>query len=148
MAKRFLVIGLGRYGMALASSLAEQGAEVIAADRDLTLVEELRDRVSLAVELDATDPRTLRSLEAERVEAAIVAIGEDFEAAVLTIAALKEVGVKRIIARARQPREARILSVIGANEVILIEPEMGRTVGQRLIAGQAASGEPLPKPHA
>lgn len=145
MTKRYLVIGLGRYGMALASSLAEQGAEVIAADRDLTLVEELRDRVSLAVELDATDPRSLRSLEAERVEAAIVAIGEDFESAVLTIAALKEVGVKRIVARARQPREARILSVIGANEVILIEPEMGRMVGQRLMAGQAASGEPVPK---
>jgi trk system potassium uptake protein TrkA len=132
MAKRILVIGLGRFGAALAEELSKQGIDVIAADRQMKSVDSVKDSVTLAVELDTTDPRALESVEATACDAAIVAIGEDFESAILSVAALKEIGVKHIIARARSEREGRVFSAVGAHEVILIEPEMGRALARRL----------------
>jgi trk system potassium uptake protein len=132
VAKRFLVIGLGRFGMSLAETLAGRGYEVVAIDRRMVNIDKVKDRVAYAVELDSTDPAALRSIDAARCEAAIVAIGEGFEAAVLTIAALKECAVPRIIARARTDREARILSAVGATQVIEIEIAMGRQFGASL----------------
>lgn len=142
---RYLIIGLGRFGAALAESLAEQGAEVIAVDRDMAMVDAVKQRVAYAIELDATDPQALLSVDPLKCKAVIVAIGENFEATVLTLAALKEVGVRDIIARARSAREARILQAVGATEIIELEAEMGRTFGRRLsgkaevpaIAGEA-----------
>ncbi len=141
---RYLIIGLGRFGAALAESLAEQGAEVIAVDRDMAMVDAVKQRVAYALELDATDPQALLSVDPLKCRAAIVAIGENFEATVLTLAALKEVGVRDIIARSRSARESRILQAVGATEVIELEAEMGRTFGRRLIrpdAQQLAVGE-------
>jgi len=142
MPKRYLVIGLGRFGSAVAEALAQHGAEVVAVDNDMANVEAVKDRVTFAIELDATDPMALRSIEATNCNGAIVAIGENFEANVLTVAALKEVGVQNIIGRARSPRHARILAAVGANRVIELEAEMGRAVGRNLaqdadIAGRA-----------
>jgi trk system potassium uptake protein TrkA len=129
---RYLIIGLGRFGAALAESLAEQGAEVIAVDRDMAMVDAVKSKVAYAIELDATDPQALLSIDPLKCRAAIVAIGENFEATVLTLAALKEVGVRDIIARSRSARESRILQAVGATEVIELEYEMGRTFGNRL----------------
>jgi trk system potassium uptake protein TrkA len=88
--------------------------------------------VAFALELDATDPLALQSVEPLRCTAVIVAIGENFEATVLTMAALREIGVRNIIARARSSREARILQAVGASEIIELETEMGRMFGRRL----------------
>lgn len=134
---RYLIIGLGRFGAALAASLAEQGAEVIAVDRDMAMVDAVKQRVAYALELDATDPQALLSVDPLKCRAAIVAIGENFEATVLTLAALKEVGVRDIIARSRSARESRILQAVGATEVIELEAEMGRTFGRRLSRPEA-----------
>ena len=132
---RYLIIGLGRFGAALAESLAEQGAEVIAVDRDMAMVDAVKQKVAYAIELDASDPQALLSVEPVRCRAAIVAIGENFEATVMTIAALKEVGVRDIVARSRSARESRILQAVGATQVIELEVEMGRTFGRRLFGG-------------
>lgn len=129
---RYLIIGLGRFGAALAESLGEQGAEVIAVDNNMAMVEAVKRKVAYAIELDATDPAALQSVDPLRCKAAIVAIGENFEATVLTLAALREVGVREIIARARTAREARILQAVGATEIIELETEMGRMFGRRL----------------
>jgi trk system potassium uptake protein TrkA len=137
MAERFLVVGLGRFGSALVEALAAGRREVVAVDSDMRVVGEIKDRVSYAAQLDATDPEALRSIEAERCQVAVVAIGEDFEAGALTVAALKEIGVPRIIARARSARHARILVSAGATETVEIETEMGRRLG-----GQLAGNEP------
>lgn len=134
---RYLIIGLGRFGAALAESLAEQGAEVIAVDRDMAMVDAVKQRVAYALELDATDPQALLSVDPLKCRAAIVAIGENFEATVLTLAALKEVGVRDIIARSRSARESRILQAVGATEIIELEAEMGRTFGRRLTHPEA-----------
>lgn len=139
---RYLIIGLGRFGAALAESLAEQGAEVIAVDRDMAMVDAVKQKVAYALELDASDPQALLSVDPLKCKAAIVAIGENFEATVLTLAALKEVGVRDIVARSRSARESRILQAVGATEVIELEAEMGRTFGRRL-AGRR-DGQALP----
>jgi trk system potassium uptake protein TrkA len=82
--------------------------------------------------MDASDPEALRSVDAATCHAAIVAIGEDFEASVLVVTALKEAGVKRVIGRARTPRQARILAAVGAAQVLELEAEMGRRLGLSL----------------
>ncbi|MEO1129681.1 MAG: NAD(P)-binding protein, partial [Planctomycetota bacterium] len=82
--ERFAVIGLGRFGTRLAKNLAASGAEVIAIDRDRLIVEELRDQVTLAIALDATDEQALRIQGVDQVDCAIVGIGNNFEANALT----------------------------------------------------------------
>lgn len=135
MSNRILVVGLGRFGTALASGLAERGCEVLGVDRVMAPVEALKDVIAHAVELDSTDPAALHSVEAGKCRVAVVAIGEEFEMAVLCVAALKEVGVPRILARARNPRQARILRAVGADETIEVETEIGRRIAEALAKG-------------
>ncbi len=132
MAPRTLVVGLGRFGSALALGLAERGCPVMAVDMRMEQVESLKDRLAYAVEVDATDVEALRSIDAQSCAAAVVAVGEDFESAVLAVAALKELGIARVIARARDSRQARILRAVGASEVIEVETEVGRRLAEQL----------------
>jgi trk system potassium uptake protein TrkA len=130
--QQFAVIGLGRFGEHLARMLTRAGAEVIGIDRDPKVVERLRDEVALAVTLDATDVHALASQGVKDVDAAIVGVGEEFESAALTVAALKELGVRRIIARAMTVTQAKILSSVGANETAQAECESANRWAQRL----------------
>ncbi len=130
--KRFLVIGLGRFGMSLAKTLSSVGEEVIAVDASMAQVEEVKERVPHAVQLDSTDPDALKAIGAERVDAAIVAIGENLEASVVTTVILKEMGIKEIIVRAYSDREKKILELIGATRVIFVEDEMGRRLAKAI----------------
>ncbi len=132
MAPRTLVVGLGRFGSALALGLAERGCPVIAVDLRMESIEAVKEKLAYAVELDATDVDALRSIDAAACSAAVVAVGEDFESAVLAVAALKEVGIARVIARARDQRQARILRAVGASEVIEVETEVGRRLAEQL----------------
>ncbi|MBS1271425.1 MAG: Ktr system potassium uptake protein A [Candidatus Marinimicrobia bacterium] len=130
---KFVVIGLGVFGRQVALSLAQEGAEVIAVDSDMERVEEIHDYIAYAVRLDSTDPSALRSLGLQDMEAGIVAIGEDFEANLLTAAYLKQLGVKKVITRASNPIHRRILEQIGADEIISPEDEVGRKTAHRLL---------------
>jgi len=132
--KHFLVVGLGRFGRAVAEGLAEAGGDVIAIDTDMALVEAVRDRVSVAAQVDSVEPEALRALNATEVDAAVVAIGEDFAAEVLTIAILKELGIETIVARATTERERRILELVGATRVISVEAETGQRLARSLVA--------------
>jgi trk system potassium uptake protein TrkA len=132
MAPRTLVVGLGRFGSALAIGLAERGCPVMAVDLRMESIEAVKEKLAYAVELDATDVDALRSIDAAACSAAVVAVGEDFESAVLAVAALKEVGIARVIARARDHRQARILRAVGASEVIEVETEVGRRLAEQL----------------
>ncbi len=139
MAKRILVVGLGRFGSALAESLSQHGCEVMAVDTNMACVEAIKDRVTWAMQLDAGDPIALRSIDAQTCAVAVVAIGEAFEPSALAVAALKEVGVPMIVARATTPRHARILQGVGAHRVVELEAEMGRAVGRNLALEQDAA---------
>lgn len=120
---KFAVIGLGRFGQRLARALTAAEAEVIAVDRDATLVEQIRDEVTLAVRLDGTDEEALKAQGIHKMDVVIVGIGEDFESSALTVATLKGLGARRIVARAETEVQAKILTRVGADEIASPERE-------------------------
>ncbi len=131
--QRVAVVGLGRFGMALARRLTIHGAEVIAIDSDQQLVDEIASDVAIAVRLDSTDAAALRSQEVDRVDCVVVAIGENFEAALLTtVICKKNLEVSRVICRAQTKFHAEIFTQIGADEVIQPEQHAGDMLGRRL----------------
>jgi trk system potassium uptake protein len=130
-----VVIGLGRFGSAVALSLAQLGHQVLAIEEDAGKVQFYSDRLSHVVQADATDPHALRRLGVDSFNHAIVAIGTDLEASVLTVLALSEVGVADIWAKALQDRHGRILERTGAHHVIYPEAAMGQRVAH-LITGK------------
>lgn len=140
---RFAIIGLGRFGMSLATNLAAGGAEVLAIDADRRVVENIKDEVTLAVTLDATDEHALRSLGLEKVDAAIVCIGESFETNQLATLLLKNLGVKRVIAKATTAMQRHILQLIGADQVVSPEEEMGAKLAKHLLVPLALDMIPL-----
>jgi trk system potassium uptake protein TrkA len=130
----YAVIGLGRFGMRLATLLSDSGAEVIAIDRHVGLVEQARDLVTRAVALDATDEQALRAQGIDKVDCAIVGIGTAFEAAVLTTVLLKQIGVPRVVARATSTVRAKILAKVGAGDIVNPEREAAERWLSRLMA--------------
>ena len=130
--KKAAVIGLGRFGHKVACALNDSSVEVIAIDRSPKLVESIRDLVTLAVCLDSTDEEALKAQGVDQVDAVIVGIGEHFEAAALTVALLKSLAVKHIIARAKSDIQAKILRKVGADEIVNPEGESALRWAHRL----------------
>lgn len=130
--KRFAVIGLGRFGMDLTMELASEKAEIIAIDRDEELVNEIKNFVSVAVALDATKSAALREHGLDEVDVAVVSIGDNFEANILTALLLKDIGVPTVIARARTKTQAKILRHLGMDEVLNPEEEAAHRLAKRL----------------
>jgi len=133
---RIAVIGLGRFGSQLALGLAKAGAEVIAIDKNHKLVEQISQEVAVAVRLDSTDEDALREQRIDKVDVAVVGIGDDFEANILTTVTLKSLGVKCICARAEEKTHGKILKRIGADEIIIPEDESAQRWSFRLLAPQ------------
>ncbi len=133
MKSRFVVIGLGRFGSAVAKTLAEKGAEVMAIDQNEEAVSLLADHVALAVTMDAADIKALRSHNIDEMDAAIVAIGTSFESELLVIVNLMDLGVPRIIARAMTQTQRAILEKIGIKEIVSPETEVGVNLAERLM---------------
>ncbi|MEP7160406.1 MAG: TrkA family potassium uptake protein [Dermatophilaceae bacterium] len=127
-----LVVGLGRFGSALAETLVAMGREVLGVDENADLVQRWAPFLTHVVQADTTDEEALRQLGAAEFDRAIVAIGTDIEASVLTVLALHEIGVKEIWAKAISVKHGKILTGIGAAHVIYPEGEMGRRVAHML----------------
>lgn len=144
MAKKIAVIGMGQFGMAIAKTLSRKGAEVLVIDRNEAIIEEMADRVDMAVAMDATDKKTLISQGILDFDAVVVAIGEDFEQLLLSTTILLDVGVKRIMARARGKNQRIILEKIGVQEILSPEDEVGMNVAERLINPSIVSFLDLP----
>jgi len=120
---RFAVIGLGRFGRKLAQLLSRAGAEVIAIDSDAEIVQRVRDDVALAVRMDSTDEEALLAQGIDKVDCAVVGIGADFEANVLTVSTLKKIGVPRVVGRSGSGVREEILKRVGADDVVFPEDE-------------------------
>ncbi len=133
--RRVLVIGMGRFGMALAETAQTEGAEIVAVDLHIEPIDQIKDTVSQALCLDATDVDALRDIDAGSCDLAVVAMGESFESSVLCVHALKELGLKQIWARAHDARQGKILAAIGATQIIEIETDLGRRMGKALVSG-------------
>jgi trk system potassium uptake protein TrkA len=129
----FAVIGLGQFGNAIALTLARRGAEVLAIDSDAEQIESIKEDVSDAVCMDATDIKALRAQNIQDVDGVVVAIGEDFEALMLCVVQLMELKVKRIMARANGKHQRMILEKIGVQEILSPENDVGLAVAERLL---------------
>ncbi len=127
-----IVIGLGRFGGAVARTLERMGHEVLGADTNPQLVQEFASGLTKVVEADCTDTLTLERLGIADFEAAVVAIGTDIEASVLTVLALSDLGLKNIWAKATNEKHARILERTGAHHVVFPEQRMGERVAHLL----------------
>lgn len=130
--RKIAVVGLGRFGMELARTLGESKVQVIAIDRNGQLVNEVKDFVDLAVRIDATDPAALASQDIDKVDVCVVAIGENFEAALLTVVIAKQMGVPHVVCRAQTQYHADIFEKVGADEVIQPEKEAGSALARHL----------------
>lgn len=124
-ASSVLVIGLGRFGAALAETLVELGTEVLAVDTDADRVQEYADRLTHVRQADTTSATVLRQLGAAEFPVAVVAIGNDIESSILTTAALVDLGVPSIWAKAIREDHGRILERVGATNVVYPERQMG-----------------------
>jgi trk system potassium uptake protein TrkA len=128
------VIGLGNFGSTVARELTEKGAKVIAIDKDRERVEAIKESVSYAAALDSINQAALQSVGIQDVDVAIVCIGDDIEANLLSTLLLKKIGVKRIWARAISPLQQEILRSLDVDEIVSLEEEMGRIVARSLVS--------------
>lgn len=130
--KQFMVIGLGRFGTSVAETLYGLGNDVLAVDSDEEIVQNISERVTHAVQLDANDENSLRALGISNFDVAIISIGSDIQASILATLLVKEMGVKHIITKANDALHAKVLYKIGANRVIFPERDMGVRVAHNL----------------
>ncbi len=126
--QEFAVIGLGRFGRALALRLEETGHSVLGIDKDAEIVRRNANDLTEAVVMDATNEDALQAAGIPEFNTVIVAIGRDFEAAALCVGALKDLGVANVIVQARSQRHRQLLHRIGADRVVMPL----QTGGQRL----------------
>lgn len=134
MKKQFLVIGLGRFGGTIAKTLASLGYEVMALDKNEHRVKQIAPIVTQAIEVDSTDEQALNELGVQHFDYAIVAIGDDIQASILTTLILKEMGIPHVTAKATNEYHSKVLEKIGADKVIQPEREMGLRVAHHLIS--------------
>lgn len=131
---QYVVIGLGTFGSKIIHTLTEHGAEVVAIDQDKEKVEAVKDSVTIAMCLDSTDEMAMKAAQVEDVDAAVIALGEAQEEAILTTVILKKMGIHPIIARAANGLYAHVLKRVGADDVIIVEEQAGEEVAKRLLA--------------
>lgn len=132
--KQFVVIGIGRFGKAVAERLYELGHEVLAIDTDEDTIQKVSEKVTHAVTADATDESVLRSLGVRNFDVGVVAIGSDIQSSIIVTLMLKEMGVGYVVAKAQNELHAKVLLKIGADRVVFPERDMGERVAHNLIA--------------
>ncbi len=131
--KQFIVLGLGRFGSAVATTLVELGYEVLGVDSDPERVNALKNKITEAVQADISEERTLTELGAKNFDAAIVGVGSDLESSILATIMLKEMGIKYIIAKAQNALHRKVLEKIGVDKVVFPERDMGIRIARSLI---------------
>ena len=129
----FAVFGLGRYGTALAKELVESGAEVLAVDNDKDIVNSVVQDIPLSKCADVTDPEVIKQLGISNIDVVVIAMATNLEASVMATRLCKEAGVKTVIAKCGNEMECKILSKIGADQVIFPEKESGVRLAKKLV---------------
>jgi trk system potassium uptake protein TrkA len=132
MKKDIAVLGLGIFGYRLATSLFKLGHSVLAVDKNPQIVDQIKEDVTEAIVADVTDHSVLVELSIDKFDTVILGMSNDFEQAVLTLADLKKLNVKHIIAKANRKIHEEILFKVGANEVILPEREMADKLAYKI----------------
>ncbi|GAA4318645.1 TrkA family potassium uptake protein [Pontixanthobacter gangjinensis] len=129
---KYIVIGLGTFGSSISVKLAEMGNEVIGVDISMSKVDAIKEKITHAISLDATDPEAVKNLPLKDCDVVIVGIGEDKGANIMVAALMKQMKVKRLISRAVDPLQRTVLETMGIEEVIHPEKETADRWAQRL----------------
>ena len=130
---KFCVIGLGGFGENLVKELIVQGAEVVAIDKDEKQLIKIKDIVSFAISLDTTNENEMKKLGVKDVDTVIVAIGDSFEDSLVTTAILKNIGVKKIIARVINPIHEKLLNALGVTDLLIPHVEIAAHLARQLM---------------
>lgn len=133
--RQFAVIGLGRFGMSVAMTLAQAGYDVIAVDNNKECVQEVADFVTCALQADVTEAGVLDKIGLKNVDAAVIGIAEDLGKSVLAVTRAKEAGAPYVIAKALEPLYGEVLKKIGADEIVYPERSMGAKIAKKIISG-------------
>ncbi|MCP8884132.1 TrkA family potassium uptake protein [Devosia sp. XJ19-1] len=131
-AETILVIGLGRFGSSVASSLVRMGHEVLGVDENAAIVQDAASQLTHVVQADCANPESLRQIGIGDFKTVVIAIGGDLEASILTALAVIEAGVPTIWAKANNERHGKILKSIGVKNVVYPEARMGQMVAHIL----------------
>jgi trk system potassium uptake protein TrkA len=131
--KQYIVIGLGRFGISVATTLSEKGHDVLAIDRDEDPVQEITEIVTHAVQVDATDEDSLKTLGVNNFDVAVVSIGDDIHSNILATLILKELGVEYVVTKAQNELHGKVLNKIGADKIVYPERDMGTRVAHNLV---------------
>lgn len=131
--KQFAVIGLGRFGSAVTKTLIDNGYDVLCCDKDMSIVKRIEPYVTKALQIDVMQENAIQSLGLNNFDVVIIAIGDSLESSVMATMYAKEAGVKKIIVKAQNLSEKKILEKIGADKVIMPEVDSGRRVAINLI---------------
>lgn len=134
MKKQYVVFGAGKFGRSIAVTLQELGCEIILVDRDPELIQDVADEVSYAICANVEDTEVFSELGMRNLDGAIVAITESLEASIVTTMVCHEMGIPRILAKAKNEMHEKILRSVGAHKIIYPEVEMGRRVAKYLVA--------------
>lgn len=132
--KQFVVIGLGRFGSSVAKTLTDNGYDVLAIDQDNQIIQDISNSVTHAVEADATDDKALETLGIRNFDVAIVSIGDNLHANILSTLILKELGVPYVIVKAQDNLHGKVLTKVGADRVVYPERDMGERIANNLIS--------------
>ena len=134
MKKTYAVFGLGRYGVAVARELVNNGVEVIAVDADERIVNAAADELPICKCADITDPEVIRQLGISNVDVVIIAMANNLEASVMAVTLCKEIGVKTVIAKSANEMHQKILTRVGADKVVFPENESGIRLAKNLLS--------------
>ncbi len=141
--KKIVVIGMGSFGANLVRSLSKKKIELIAVDKNKDKVNEIKDLVTQPVTMDATNRDNLNSLGLKDVDCVIVSSGPDLESSILIVHLLSEIGVTRVIAKALSEDHERILTLVGANEVLFPERDVAMKLANQLLSPNLIDYIPL-----
>jgi trk/ktr system potassium uptake protein len=142
--QKVAVFGLGHFGASVAAALYEAGVEVLAVDNDRGLVDEIKDHVSVAASFDATVPENLERFSVGDMDAAVIGMGSNFEAAIMITLLCREVGVPKIITKALSKRQGEVLLKVGADEVVMPEEKMGKWLAANMLHNSVVNMVELP----
>ena len=134
MKKTYAVFGLGRYGIAVARELVDNGMEVIAVDSEERIVNMAADELPICKCADVTDPDVIRELGIANVDVVIIAMANNLEASVMAVTLCKEIGVKTVIAKCANEMHQKILLRVGADKVVFPENESGIRLARNLLS--------------
>lgn len=134
--KQYVVIGLGRFGTSIAKQLEANGCMVLAVDRDERRVNNVAEFVTRAMCLDITDEEAILELGLSNFDGAVVSIGHNLDAAIFAVMSAKEQGIPKVIAKAYDETQGKILTKVGADEIVYPEREMGYHMAKNLAFGR------------